>query len=128
MAFNRHCTARKATVKLTHFSLANLAIAAKPTASNAPEKIVKNSPVAVEVANRLNAGARKPKTTVITVTKPAEASRAIRDERPYRIHASSPTPKAVVPRYPALEIRTDQMEIEESVKRLMDFILPLIKK
>jgi len=32
------------------------------------------------------------------------------------------------PENPALEIRTDQMEIEESVKMLLDFILPVIKK
>lgn len=32
------------------------------------------------------------------------------------------------PENPNLEIRTDQMEIEESVKMLLDFILPVIKK
>ncbi|MEZ5015261.1 MAG: adenylyl-sulfate kinase [Chitinophagales bacterium] len=31
------------------------------------------------------------------------------------------------PEHPALEIRTDQMEIAESVQRLMDFIIPLIE-
>ena len=32
------------------------------------------------------------------------------------------------PENPALEIRTDKMEIEESVQMLLDFILPVIKK
>lgn len=32
------------------------------------------------------------------------------------------------PENPALEIRTDKMEIEESVQLLLDFILPVIKK
>ena len=32
------------------------------------------------------------------------------------------------PENPALEIRTDQMEIEASVQMLLDFILPVIKK
>jgi adenylylsulfate kinase len=32
------------------------------------------------------------------------------------------------PEHPALEIRTDQMEISESVQRLVDFIIPIIKQ
>jgi adenylylsulfate kinase len=32
------------------------------------------------------------------------------------------------PENPALEIRTDQMSIEESVQKLLDFILPIIEK
>lgn len=31
------------------------------------------------------------------------------------------------PEHPALEIRTDQMEIQESVQRLIDFIIPIIQ-
>ena len=31
------------------------------------------------------------------------------------------------PENPALEIRTDQMEITESVQRLIDFIIPIIQ-
>lgn len=32
------------------------------------------------------------------------------------------------PEHPALEIRTDQLTIEESVQKLLDFILPIIEK
>ena len=32
------------------------------------------------------------------------------------------------PDAPALEIRTDQMEVNESVKMLMDFIVPIIQQ
>lgn len=32
------------------------------------------------------------------------------------------------PEHPALEIRTDQMEIHESVQRLVDFIIPIIQQ
>jgi adenylylsulfate kinase len=32
------------------------------------------------------------------------------------------------PEHPALEIRTDQMEIQESVQRLIDFIIPIIQQ
>ena len=103
-ALSRHWTARKATAKFAHFAGANFASAASPIARTAPEKIVKKNPPTVYVVKKLKNGRMSPNTTVITATNPAETINAIRDERPYLIHASSPTPYAVVPRYPALEI------------------------
>ena len=32
------------------------------------------------------------------------------------------------PEHPALEIRTDQMSVKESVRMLLDFILPIIQQ
>ncbi len=97
-AFSRHCTARKARAKFTHFAGANLAIAAIPAASTAPENTVKTTLRNVTLASRFQNGARRPKAIVITPTSPAEMYNAIRDDQPKRIQASNIVPNAVVPR------------------------------
>ena len=94
---SRHWTARNASEKLTHLSVANLAIAKRAAVKMAPENTVKTMLPNVTFARKFQKGAKKPKTTVITAIKPEQRYRASRDLSPKRIHTSRSVPKSVVP-------------------------------
>ena len=79
-AFSRHWTVRKASAKFAHFKLAKRATASSPTHNIIPEKTVNSTLVNVTVDKRFQKGARSPKISVITPTKPAEIYNASRDE------------------------------------------------
>ena len=71
-ALSRHWTARNAREKLTHLSVANLAIANSPAVRTEPETTVKTTLPNVTLARKFQNGAIKPKTTVITAINPEQ--------------------------------------------------------
>src|SRR6266404_6131238 len=58
-ALSRHCTARNAKAKLTHFTLPYLAMASRPAVSTAPENTVNMTLPNVTFSSKFQNGARK---------------------------------------------------------------------
>src|SRR5450432_812886 len=99
-AFKTHCTARKLTKKLATRGLANLARATRPTVNKAPAIKVKGIP---ESEVHVMIGLNRPKISVKANTMAAEPNKTTRAATLRRISTSSTAPKAIDPRYPALE-------------------------
>src|SRR5882724_4173928 len=105
-ALRMHCTARKLTRNEATLALANLATNTRPIETSVPATSVKGMP---ERAPHESRGFSNPKIRVSPKMSKPEPNNTKRAATVLRISTSSNAPKAIEPRYPALEIKTCEM-------------------
>ena len=105
-AFNTHCTARKLTKNVATFLLANFAIKINPAEMARPANSVNGIP---DQAANEKIGLMNPKIIVSAKMSTPHASNTTLDLTDCRIATSNNAPKAIDPKYPALEMKSCEM-------------------